>query len=191
MKKRKLSPLLVIGAVLLAGSLCLLAVSQISASVSAQKSQRLVAKINDILPDRTQGTPGIYPDNHMPVLEVDGADYVALLDVPAFGVTLPVADQWDQNKSSRFWGSAYDNTLVIGGKDYSGQFDFCDKIEDGAFVTVTDMTGARFTYTVSRVDRAKHAQTQWLLDENCDLTLFCLDMLSSEYIAVRCLSAYK
>ena len=42
-----------------------------------------------------------------------------------------------------------------------------------SFVIVTDMTGVQFAYTVTGVDRAKHAETQWLTEEGCDLTLFC------------------
>ena len=61
---------------------------------------------------------------------------------------------------------------------------FCDKIEYGTVVTVTDMTGTQFTYTVSDVHRARHAETQWLMADDCDLTLFCHDGYSMEYIAV-------
>lgn len=68
---------------------------------------------------------------------------------------------------------------------------FCDKIEYGTVVTVTDMTGTQFTYTVSDVHRARHAETQWLMDDDCDLTLFCHDGYSMEYIAVRCTFAYS
>ena len=118
-----------------------------------------------------------------------------MLEVPAFGLALPVADQWDSKNlhfpPGRFSGSAYDNTLVIGGADSQGQFSFCDKIDNGAVITVTDMTGVRFTYTVFRVDRAKHAESQWLVADDYDLTLFCRDAYSMEYIAVRCISVLK
>ena len=60
-----------------------------------------------------------------------------------------------------------------------------------SFVIVTDMTGVQFAYTVTGVDRAKHAETQWLTEEGCDLTLFCHDIYAMEYIAVRCVFAYR
>lgn len=192
--KRKKALLLVIGIGLILASLCLMLFYGIRMHTGTKRSQEIAAQMTALLPERTQGAPETYPDPSMPVLTLDGTDYVAMLEIPAFGVTLPVADRWD-NKNlycapSRFSGSAYDQTLVIGGADAPGQFSFCDKINNGAVVTVTDMTGAQFTYTVARVDRAKHAEPQWLMSADYDLTLFCHDVYSMEYIAVRCLLSY-
>ena len=195
MKKRKIPLVLILGACLVLISLALLVASQICMHMGTQQCQNTVTQMDKILPERTAGVPGMYPDSGMPVLEIDGKDYVAMLEIPSFGITLPVADKWDSNKlflsPSRFFGSAYDDTLIIGGIDHPQQFGFCDQIEHGAFVTVTDMTGAQFTYTVSNVERAQHAEAQWLTDTDCDLTLFCRDTYSMEYVAVRCSFVYS
>lgn len=189
MKKRAVPILVLLSICLILMSLSLLAIFQIRMHLGAQQCKNIVSLMDQILPDRTAGIPGMNPASCMPVLEIEGTDYVALLEIPSFGITLPVADKWQSNKlpgsPARFYGSAYDNTLIIGGADDSRQFGFCDKIELGALVTVTDMTGARFSYAVSSVERAKHAKTQWLADADCDLTLFCYDIYSMEYIAVR------
>ena len=190
--KQKKPLLLILGICLILASLCLMLIFQIRVHTGTQKRQKDLSQITNLLPERTQGVPGIYPNTPMPVLEIAGVDYVAILEIPAFGVTLPVANQWDSKNlhsaPTRFSGSAYDHTLVIGGADYPGQFSFCDKIDSGAVITITDMTGAQFTYTVSRVDRAKHAETQWLMSADCDMTLFCRGAYSWEYIAVRCVA---
>lgn len=195
MKKRKLSYILIMGISLILTSFSLIIAVQIRMRMGYEQSHRIALKLDEILLERTPGVPEIYPNFGMPVLEIDGVDYVALLEIPSFGVVLPVTGKWDSNKLShspaRFLGSTYDSTLIIGGVDYPQQFGFCDKIEHGALVTVTDMTGVRFAYTVSRVDRAKHAETQWLTDASCDLTLFCHDIYSMEYIAVRCDFVYS
>lgn len=194
MKKHKFPLLMVLGLCLILISVSLLLFFQIRLHLGAQHSQRVLLQMNEILPERTQGVPVAYPNSAMPVLEMDSVDYVATIEIPSFGITLPVADQWDSDKlyrsPARFFGSTYEGTLIIGGVDDSQQFGFCDKIEHGAIITVTDMTGAQFTYTVSRVDRSKHAETQWLRSADCDLTLFCRDVYSMEYIAVRCLLSY-
>ena len=195
MKKRKVSLPLIFGTLLLLVSLCLGLVTHYRMYAGAQKSQRIVSQMWDMLPERTPGMPGMYTDSGMPVLEIDGIDYVAMLEIPLLGIRLPVAGNWDSEKLSdspaRFFGSVYDQTLVIGGADYPKQFGFCDKIEHGTKVVVTDMTGVQFAYTVSRIDRAKDAENQWLMDEDYDLTLFCRDLYSMEYIAVRCMFAYQ
>lgn len=193
MKRRKFSLPLLLGSCLILGSLCLVLVGQLRARTGAGESREVVAQMETLLPERTVGVPGTYPYADMPVLEIGGEDYVALLEVPAFGVTLPVTDGWEGRSLSRaparFWGSAYDNTLVVGGSDDTRQFGFCDKIGHGAMVRLTDMTGARFTYTVCGIDRARHAESEWLMDAEYDLTLFCHDVLAMEYVAVRCVLA--
>ena len=188
MKKRKFPLLLVLGSCLILLSILSVLVFQIRIHLGVRHSQRILAHMEQILPERTAGVPG--NNLAMPVLNIADADYVAMLEVPSFGVVLPVADRWDRNNlyssPCRFYGSAYDNTLIIGGADNPRQFGFCDKIAHGAQITVTDMTGAQFAYTVSGIDRGKHAETQWLMDSDCALTLFCHDVYSLEYIAVRC-----
>lgn len=192
--KRKMPLLFVLGIGLILSSLCIMLIFGIRMYAGNQHSRKIVSQMNDILPQRKQGIPGTQFVSQMPALALDGADYVAMLEIPAFGVTVPVTDKWDSRNlysaPCRFAGSAYDNTLVIGGTDSSQQFAFCDKIDNGASVILTDMTGVMFSYTVSRVDRAKHAETQWLMEADCDLTLFCKDVYSMEYIAVRCILSY-
>ena len=194
MKKRKVSLPAALGMCLILCSLCFTVGFQILIHTGTRESQMVVSQINELLPERTQGTPGIYQNTHMPVLEINRTDYIGILEIPVFGITLPVTDKWDSKKlysaPSRFCGSVYDHTLVVGGSDYPQQFAFCDKIENGTLVMVTDMTGARFTYTVSCVDRAKHAEAKWLLDTDYDLVLFCRDAYSLDYIAVRCVLSY-
>ena len=163
MKKRKFPLFLVLGICLILLSISMVLVFQIRMHLGAQHSQTILSSIEQILPERTAGIPGSYLSSAMPVLEIEDADYVAMLEVPSF-----------------------DNSLIIGGTDAPRQFGFCDKIEHGAQIIITDMTGAQFTYTVSKVDRAKRAETQWLMDSDYELTLFCHDVYSMEYIAVRC-----
>jgi len=192
---RRIPFLLILGTCLILLSLCCVIVVQLQQHIGAKKCQEVVMEMNKLLPDRTPGVSGEYLDSVMPVLEINGADYVALLEIPAQGVVLPVSDQWNSmglsNSPARFSGSAYDKSLVIGGVDHPRQFGFCDEIEHDAVLNITDMTGAQFSYIVSRIDRSKHAQTQWLQNEEYDLTLFCRSAYSMEYIAVRCILAYN
>ena len=191
--KRRISLLLTLGILLIVCSLCFVIVVQLQQHNGTKNCQKVVTEMEKLLPDRTPGIPDAYSDPVMPVLEISGTDYVALLEIPAQGVILPVSDQWNSmglaKSPARFSGSAYDKSLVIAGADHPGQFGFCDEIEHNTMLTITDMTGAQFSYSVSRIDRAKHAQTQWLQDEAYDLTLFCRSTYSMEYIAVRCVLA--
>lgn len=195
MKRGKHTIPLLLGLGLILISLFLVLFFQIRLQIGASHSRHTVDRLTQMLPSRTVGVPESYPEPRMPVIELDGTDYVALLEIPAQGLLLPVADQWNNHRLShapaRFTGSAYDGTLVIGGTDDPRQFGFCDRIDTGATVTITDMTGAQFTYTVSQVDRSGQAETQWLTQSDYDLTLFCRDQYTTDYLAVRCLSSYR
>lgn len=195
MKKHKFPILLTLGAVLILIGLALVVVFQIRVHTGSAERQEVLAKMEVLLPDRSAGVPGAYPNANMPVLEIDGVDYAAMLEIPSLNVTLPVADKWNSDKllksPARFYGSAYGHSLVIGGADTAQQFSFCDKIQNGTLVTVTDMTGAQFSYTVVGVDRSASAESQWLIRQEYDLTLFCRDTYATEYIAVRCKFAYR
>ena len=186
--KRKISLPLILGLVMVLGGLGMGLFFGIRTYLGPQKSQKIAARLEALLPERTVGVP-TESAAPMPVLEIDGVDYVALLEIPGYGVKLPVSDEWSTKNlyatPSRFSGSVYDNSLIIGGNDLK-QFSFCDEIENGAEILVTDLTGAQFAYTVVAVDRAKHAEAQWLSEEGTDLTLFCPDTYSMGYIAVRC-----
>ena len=195
MKKRKIPIALILGAVLIFVSLSFVITYQIRIHVGEKQCRAVASKMQELLPERSLGIPGTYPSLAMPSLQIDGTDYVALLEIPSMNVSLPVADKWNGKKlfdsPARFCGSAYDSSLVIGGRDQEHQFAFCDKIDNGTVVIITDMTGAQFTYTVKRVDRSDSAKSAWLADGEFDLTLFCRDAYSTKYIAVRCVFAYK
>lgn len=195
MRKRRFPVALLLGILLIAASITILLIQQIRAHRGAEKSQSIVEQMREVLPDRTVGIPDLYASPQMPTLTIDGRDYVALLEIPLLDVSLPVADDWRNDKlfeaSARFCGSAYHHTLVIGGIDSSHQFEFCHHIDIDTVIVVTDMTGAQFTYTVKTVERSKTAESAWLADETYDLTLFCRDTYSMEYIAVRCEFSYR
>ena len=194
MKKGKFPIVLVLGICLVVISFALIVGLQIRTQIGANESQKAVTRMNELLPERTVGVPGIYSNPNMPILEINDIDYVALMEIPSLNLTLPIANAWNSqklhNSPARFYGSCYDNSLVIGGADNAYQFSFCDKIDNGTVIIVTDMTGTQFSYTVSRVDRSKSAESNWLVSRDYDLTLFCRDTYSMEYVAVRCSFIY-
>lgn len=190
MKKRAVSIPAWLGLGLILCSLCVLLYSWVRTQSGQRKCQRALVQMEALLPERTPGVPEQAGQQSMPVLQIHGEDYVALLQIPAWDLSLPVADPWNSHKlhagPRRFYGSAQNGTLVIGGIDREMQFAFCAQIQHGDRILITDMTGATFAYTVTRIDRAKHAETQWLVQEGIDLTLFCRDRYAREYVAVRC-----
>lgn len=161
----------------------------LAANEALEDTARLLEHLDEWLPERSAGLTSD-TERPMPVLSLGGEDVVAVLELPAYDVRLPVGNRWeDQSRTAhpqRFSGSAYDRTLVIGGSDRAGQLDCLSRVEIEDTVTVTDMTGGVFTYAVSRVDRSDSAEAAVLTVPDAHLTLFVRDPYSLDYILVRC-----
>lgn len=188
--KRNSKIVLILGCLLIAISFALLIYLQVQTKQAECKNAEIVQIIESIVSDHREGSIDQDREAKMPTLEVNGDDFVALLEFPSRGLTVPVRNTWDKQKvvfyPCRFSGSAYDGTLIIGGYDQAGQFDFFDRVQIGDTVIVTDMTGCVFSYEVSWVERSSSAQAEVLLDGAADLTLFVRDAQLLEYIILRC-----
>lgn len=182
-----------LGFLLILSGLGLFLFSQIQTGKAQSDCERIVAQIQSVLPEAQAGVMDSYSSMAMPVLQIGGQDYVCLIRIPAFGMELPVGSSWNSGRVSqfpcRFSGTVYDGSLIIGGADQPGQFDCFDQLDPGCEITVTDMTGAEFTYTVFRIDRSRSADAEVLNRYDADLTLFVRDSYSLEYLIVRCEAA--
>ena len=163
---------------------------KIYTSYSASEVNSIYLKISEKIPSRTVGISGEYSTLEMPVLQVDNKDYVCLLEVPDFDVEIPINNNWDKvlfaKTPSRFWGSAYDGSLVIGCNNVSGQLNFCSKIDLGEKIVITDMLGTEFSYKVAKIERIKSPKFEEISSKEYAFTIFQQEKLSSTYIIVRC-----
>ena len=180
----------ILGCLLIICSIVSLFLLQLQSKQAEQTNAEIVHTIETILPDRREGTKDAEQKSEMPALELQSEDFIALLEIPSYGLKLPVCNVWDKGKvvsyPCRFYGTVYNGTLVIGGYDQPGQFEFFDRIQNDSAVTVTDMTGTVFSYAVDKVERSNSADAEILIDEEADLTLFVRDAQSFEYIILRC-----
>lgn len=183
--------LIIIGLVLLLGSLGLLLFSQHQVKAGNELAGEVVEKMDSLMPERQAGIIDTDVDSNrqMPILQIDGLDFSGMVEIPEFGVKLPIYSTWDTGKLTsfpcRFYGSVYDSSLIIGGNDQSGQFDCLQKMDLGAAVKIVDMQGAEFSYSVARIDRSKSADLDILWDAEYDLTVFARYANSKEYVIVR------
>lgn len=178
------------GAALVTCSLVLVLVGQIVENRAQKQAAAMAAHLKEILPSATVGVQDTYSSMQMPSLEIDSKNIIGLLEIPAWEVSLPIGSSWDRRLLTtfpqRFSGTVYDGSLIVGGRDGAGQLDCLKKLDIGDVITVTDMTGARFTYAVDRVERKSSAAAEVLQDDTSDLTLFARGEYSLEYVVVRC-----
>ena len=150
---------------------------------SAMRGEELAARIETALPEKIAGVAEQRTDNDMPVMELDGTDFVGMLELADRHYKQPVAAQWDSSlfayRPARFTGSVYDGSIIIG-----GDFDFAGEIDAGELLTFTDMTGRVFGYTVVRISHAQSADSQTLASKGGALTLFTKK--DGAYLIVAC-----
>lgn len=188
--KGKMNLLQKIGVLLVAVSCLLFLGTELLASWNRKTTENIAQQIRASLPQTTEGNPENYTDMDMPVLQLEQGDFCGLLQVPAFGISLPIGSSWKYNAVSqypnRFWGSTYDNSLIIGGSGRKNQFAFCGNLDLGDEIRVTDMTGAQFSYEVAAIDRSSHANMDVFQQKESHLVLFARDNVTLDYIIVRC-----
>ena len=92
----------------------------------------------------------------LPVVEIDGNEYVGEISIPAIGIDLPVMSEWSYPRlkiaPSRQFGSSRTDDLVIAAHNYESHFGKLTSLTAGDSVTFTDMDGIVNEYVVNKVE---------------------------------------
>lgn len=179
---------IVLGICLLFSGMLTLILWQYNINSSTEKSRKYVDTIRELIPQPQGAVPEQRSNNTMPVLAVDGTDFVGILEIPRYQSTLPVGADWGstRNYPCRSDGSIYDNTMQIGATSQKGQYDFYRELSAGDTVIFTDMEGNSYTYRITDLSYEKHADKTALSREDTALTLFIKNVYAFEYLIVSC-----
>ena len=95
-------------------------------------------------------------DPQMPVVMLDGYEYVGYVEISVLGLKLPVMSEWDYNRLKlapcRQFGSSRTDDLVIAAHNFENHFGRLKELADGDTVTFTDMEGIVNTYCVEKIE---------------------------------------
>lgn len=158
---------------------------------SQPKAEALVQTMRTLIPEPQSAVPEARRENTMAVLPVDGADFLGILELPAYNSALPVCATWGDTGQypCRLSGSVYDRTLQIGATSQTGQYDFYRELSVGDAVFFTDVEGNRFSYEISHIRHESSADQTVLQREDAALTLFIQNLYGFEYIVIFCNTA--
>ena len=152
------------------------------------RSAALTQTILEALPERSVGVTEELSHMDMPALQLQGEDFIGLLEIPAYGTVLPLCATWQAGKANRypcrFDGTVYNGSLIISGS--ASQLACLKTIGHGDTVTITDLQGAVYTYHVTNIRRTDNARSETLRKEDAQLVLFIRDPFNLEYIIVSC-----
>lgn len=147
-----------------------------------------VTALRQLTPEPRNAVAEPRRDNTMAVLELENTDYIGILEMPRFGSALPVQAEWDTLTDSpcRYDGNVFEGTLQIGATTQKGQYDFYRELSVGDAVYFTDVTGNRYSYTVTELRYADHADPETLAKNQGEMTLFIKNIYGRQYLIVTC-----
>ena len=183
---------ILVGIGLLVAASVILALWRWNIYSSEKQAQSYIHTLQKLIPDPQNMALEERRDNTMSVLSVDGTDFVGIVAFPRYASVLPVCADWGKTSKypCRLNGSIYDGTMQIGATTQKGQYDFYRELSVGDTVLYTDAEGNRYTFTITGLRYAKHADQAALQHYDAALTLFMKTIYSFEYLIVFCDVAY-
>ena len=142
-------------------------------------------------PEQEEFQLPLFPQQReMPTMELNGYDYIGVLEVDSLELSLPVMEQWDYDRLKispcRFTGNLYEDNLVICGHNYSQHFGPLKYLPLGTEVRFTDAEGNVFRYAVSSFDTLGPNDVERMISGDWDLTLFTCNTSGQTRCAIRC-----
>lgn len=190
--KRKGTWFFIAGGLMLAAALALVLYNRWDSSRAKKAAEQTVVQLQEEIPeDKKQGVES--PDTEMKTTNVNGIDYIGLIEIPSLNLSLPVASSFSYSKlrvsPCLYTGSCFSNDMVIAGHDYASHFGSLKWAEEGADVYFTTVDGKVFHYTVDSKEIYKPTQVQEMISGDWDLTLFTCTISGRERMALRCVKA--
>lgn len=197
MKRKAGKLLMTIGLLLIAAAFLLMVYNIWESKKAENMSEEILNQIKDgqdenVRSDDADEKPlyEIYPDMEMPVLTIDGVDYIGILIVPSLGLELPVAGNWSypnlRRSPCRYKGSAYSNDMIIAGHNYSRHFGGLKNLAIGEEISFRDVDGHIFQYQVDDIETIPGTAVEDMDAGEWDMTLFTCTYGGKSRVTIRC-----
>lgn len=172
------------------------AAAEASAQVAPQILEAIEQNQNDNAQESSSSLPQFIakhqldPNRPMPIVHVDGHDYIGYLSIPSLGLELPIMSTWSYPKlriaPCRYTGSLYLDNLVLMAHNYDRHFGRLKNLRHGDVILFTDMDGLTVEYEVIALDVLEPTAVDELTAGEFDLTLFTCTYGGKSRVTVRC-----
>ena len=126
----------------------------------------------------------------MPVIELDGNEYIGYISVPSQGIELPVMSDWSYDRLKiapcRQFGSYYTDDLVIAAHNFDTHFGRLKYLSPGDSVVFTDAAGGVHSYAVTRLETVQPDDVSAVQNSGHDLVLYTCTLGGKTRVTVFC-----
>lgn len=145
--------------------------------------------IDDVFREANKSFYTNNPGMGMPVVEIDGVNYIGMLQIPALGLELPVAAECSSRNLKlspcRYEGSAYEKNLIIAGHNYRSHFAKLKMLGQGDRLVFVDADGNGLVYEIVAVEDINGKNVEQMKSGQWDLTLFTCTTSGKSRFTVR------
>lgn len=146
--------------------------------------------VEDAVPEQYIPDYILDPKMELPIVPVDGKNYIGYVEIPVLGLALPVQESWSypnlKLSPCRYTGSPYQDNLVIAAHNYPEHFGRLKELVAGDEVRFTDTDGNVFRYSVVEQQQLNPRPARAMLEGDWDLTLFTCTVGGQYRVTIRC-----
>ena len=192
MPKKTGIAIVAVGAVLILSALLLFFHNRQEDVQAGQEAESLLENVEAVIETKKIGVPVISTpiDPEMPVVVLDGYEYVGYVEIPALGLKLPVMSEWDYTRLKvapcRQFGSSRTDDLVIAAHNYENHFGRLKELSEGDTVIFTDMEGVVNTYSVKKIETLNPNEVDAVQNSGYALVLYTCTKGGKTRVTVFC-----
>ena len=196
MPKKTGIAIVAVGAALILSALLLLLYNRYEDAHAGQEAESLLASVEEAISAQTMDVPTAAApsptplDPEMPVVMLDGYEYVGYVEIPVLGLKLPVMSEWDYTRlrvaPCRQFGSSRTDDLVIAAHNYENHFGRLKELSKGDTVIFTDMEGLVNTYCVEKIETLAPDAVDAVQNSGYDLVLYTCTKGGKTRVTVFC-----
>lgn len=186
--------LMIIGAGLLLCALGFLIYNNYDEKRAAEQSALVLSALTEALPNERRAADSeleeILEGSEMASIEIDGEEYIGVLDIPSQGLSLPVMKDWSYPKlrsaPCRYKGSIFDDSLILVAHNYRQHFGKINNLRLDDIISFTDVDANVYSYRVSHLETISGTAVEDMEAGDWDMTLFTCNYSGQSRVTVRC-----
>lgn len=195
MRKKLSMGLMILGVILILAAAGLAGYNAWESQQAGERSAAVLSQMEDAIWEEPQKQKEEVPETlapvpEMPVVVIDGQEYVGKLSIPALELELPVINEWNydrlQTAPCRYNGSVYTNNMVLCGHSYARHFGYLPRLKAGDPVIFTLMDDTVFQFEVAEVEILRPTDVDAMVESEYPLSLFTCTKDSQSRVTVRC-----